>query len=127
MKYPVKSLVFASFFMLVCLSAFAEQQPMTKTPRPGGMPGMEQKCQMGTGMGMMNMSDEHMRAMQEDMLKMHDLMNRINATTDPEEKTRLKEEHLEMMKAHHAKMMKHRESMMHRGMKMNQPSGEKSQ
>ena len=64
---------------------------------------------MGGGMGMMNMTEEqkeqHMRAMQEHMLSMHDLSNRILAEKNPETQKKPKEEQLQLMKVHHQKMM----------------------
>lgn len=62
------------------------------------------------GMGMMgNMTEEqkeqHARAMQEHMLQMHDLFNKILAEQDPAKKEQLKKQQLELMKTHHAKMM----------------------
>lgn len=73
----------------------------------------------GMGGMMMNMSDEekdkHMRGMQEHMLKMHDLSNRILAEKDPAKKENLMKEQLDLMKAHHAehhaKMMQHHKDM----------------
>lgn len=124
MKSLVKSIAVSVLLILPWLSVSAGEQPSTKPQGQGSMQGMGQKG----GMDMMGMSDEHMRAMQEDMLKMHDLMTRINAAKDPAERDRLKKQHLQMMKAHHAKMMQHRKMMMQHGkkngMKMNSPSGQ---
>jgi hypothetical protein len=87
----------------------------------GGMGGMGMKHGMGGGMGMQHgmgggmggmmagMTDEekeqHMRGMQEHMLKMHDLSNQILAEKDPTKKEALKKQQLDLMKAHHAQMM----------------------
>lgn len=77
---------------------------------------------MGKHLGMMeNMSaeekEQHMRAMQEHMLEMHDLSNKILAAKDPKEKEVLKDKQLELMKAHKQKMMvRHR--MMKQGGQM---------
>ena len=49
--------------------------------------------------------DQHARAIQEHLLKMHDLSNQILAEQDPAKKEQLKNQQLELMKAHHAKMM----------------------
>ncbi|MGR8933025.1 MAG: hypothetical protein ACU837_01385 [Gammaproteobacteria bacterium] len=107
--------------------------PQTEHSMPGmnmpqqGQGGMQGKGmpqgQGGThGMGMMNMMggmseeqrDQHLRMMQEHMLQMHDLSDKILAAKDPKEKEKLKEQQLQLMKAHKAQMMK----MMHGGMKM---------
>lgn len=69
------------------------------------------------GMGMMGgmteeQKTEHMRNMQEHMLKMHDLSNQILSEKDPTKKEALKNQQLELMKAHHAQMMQHRQQKM---------------
>lgn len=99
----------------------------------GGGMGMGRMGGMG-GMGMGHMSgmsdeekDQHMRQMQEEMLKMHDLMTRINASQDTAERERLKEEHLQLMKTHHANMMSHRRMRMEQRMKMRQEAQKKMQ
>ncbi|MDO9105503.1 MAG: hypothetical protein Q7U57_11130 [Methylovulum sp.] len=46
--------------------------------------------------------DQHARAIQEHMLQMHDLSNRILAEQDPAKKEQLKVQQLELMKEHHA-------------------------
>ncbi len=65
---------------------------------------------MPHGMGMMGgmteeQKSEHMRSMQEHMLKMHDLSNQILAEKDAAKKETLKAQQLDLMKAHHAQMM----------------------
>ncbi|MGR9108515.1 MAG: hypothetical protein ACU843_16475 [Gammaproteobacteria bacterium] len=137
MKVPVKLVACALFLMIPCLSVAAEEKASSGSNSGSSMQGMQgMKHQGGMGMGMMgmmmNMSDEHFRDMQEDMLKMHDIINRINATKDPAEKKKLKEEHLQMMKAHHAKMMGHMQMMqqgsgMQGNMKMHHQSGQMQQ
>ena len=131
MKYSIESTVLVFLLAFFAVSASAEQAPTTQSQSPGSMQGMGSKG--GMGMGGMNMSDEQLRARQDEMLKMHDLMTRINATQDPAERERLKAEHLQMMKAHHEKMMQHRQMMMQHGsmtpggMKMHPPAGETPQ
>jgi hypothetical protein len=66
----------------------------------------------GMGMMGMGMSEEHLRAMQEHMLQMHDLSNQILAEKDPAKQAQLKNQQLELMKAHQAKMMQHHSQMM---------------
>jgi hypothetical protein len=63
-------------------------------------------------MGMMGgMNEEHLRAMQEHMLMMHDYSNKILAEKDPAKQAELKNQQLELMKAHHAQMMQHGQQM----------------
>lgn len=62
------------------------------------------------GMGMMGgmteaEQEQHLRAQQDHMLKMHDLSNQILAEKDPAKKEQLKKQQLELMKTHRAKMM----------------------
>lgn len=86
-------------------------QGMGMNHNMGGGMGMVMHHGMGGMMGgmMMGMSDEekdkHMRSMQEHMLKMHDLSNRILAEKDSAQKEQLKNEQLQLIKAHHAEMM----------------------
>lgn len=72
-------------------------------------PGMMAHGKGGPGMGMMGMNDaqmtEHLRGMQEHMLMMHDLSNKILAETDATKKQALKDQQIELMKAHHQQMM----------------------
>lgn len=70
-------------------------------------------------MGGMDM-DKSMQEMQDGMLKMHDLMNRILQAKDPQEIQRLKQEHLQLMKEH-MQMMHDRMPMMHGMAKKNPP------
>ena len=98
-----------------------EMQPGMGMQRGKGMQGGGMGMQGGKGMnkgmmgGMGGMSDEqkeqHMRAMQEHMLMMHELSNKIIAEKDPKKKQELKDQQLEMMKAHRAQMMKHMQQM----------------
>ena len=78
---------------------------------------------MGMHHGMMaNMTDEqkeqHMRSMQEHMLKMHDLSNQILAEKDATKKEALKKQQIDLMKSHHAEMME-RHHQMHKGQPTN--------
>ena len=57
------------------------------------------------GMGMMD--DEHLKMMQDHILAMHDLSNKILAETDPAKKEQLKQQQRDLMKAHHHGMMGH--------------------
>lgn len=84
--------------LLFTLGAFAPWVNAAETPPPPPP----------RPMGAMMMSDEHLKEKQEHLLKMHELSNKILATTDAKEKERLKAEQLELMKAHekrHVEMM----------------------
>ena len=105
-------------------ASFAVEPQKTAEPMPGmGMhQGMDMNKGQGAntdkhqGMGMMGMmggmSEEHLRAMQEHMLLMHDYSNQILAEIDPAKKAQLKNQQLELMKAHQAQMMQHHQQMM---------------
>ena len=91
----MKSFICVLLFTLLSFAhkANAAETPPPPPPRP---------------MGAMMMSDEHLKEKQEHLLKMHELSNKILATTDATEKERLKAEQLELMKAHekrHVEMM----------------------
>ena len=77
----------------VCLAA----EPAEKTP----------EMKMGQPMAKMDESKmmEHLKMRQDQMLKMHDLSNKILAETDPKKKQALKDEQLELIKAEHMQMM----------------------
>jgi hypothetical protein len=64
--------------------------------------------------------DKSMQDMQDSMLKMHDLMNRILQAKAPQEVQRLKQEHLQLMKKH-MQMTHERMPMMH-GMAKKNPT-----
>lgn len=51
------------------------------------------------------MDPQRMSKMQESMLKMHDLMHRLQAAKSPEERQKLQQEHLQLMQAHMKEMM----------------------
>jgi hypothetical protein len=59
---------------------------------------------------------EHLKMKQDQMLKIHDLSNKILAETDPKKKQALKDEQLELMKVEHMHMMSmHHQKMMNMG------------
>jgi len=76
----------------------AEPQPATQPMKHGGM-------MMG------NMTEEqqeqHLKAIQEHSLMMHDLSNQILAEKDPAKKEQLKKQQRDLMKAYHDTMMQH--------------------
>lgn len=106
--------------------AAEEKAPMPPGHSMPGMGGMNMNMPQGQGGGMHGMGmgmmggmteeqqDQHMRMMQEHMLQMHELSDKILAAKDPQEKQKLKDQQLQMMKAHKMQMMK----MMHPGMEM---------
>jgi uncharacterized membrane protein len=78
---------------------------------------VEKKPEMKMDPAMGNMDEtkmmEHLKIRQEEMLKMHDLSNKILAETDPKKKQALKDQQLELIKADHMQMMSmHHQKMM---------------
>lgn len=83
------------------------------------------------GMGAMHQSmmgkmtdeqkDQHIRAKQNHMLKMHDLSNQILAAKDPKEQQKLKQQQFELMKRKMAKM-KERMAQSMQNCSMNKPN-----
>lgn len=105
MKHLYKLIAAQLLLLPISMMSFAAE------PQKAGAPMKEM------GMGMMgNMTEEqrneHMRAMQEHMLKMHDLSNQILAEKDSVKKESLKNQQLELMKAHHVQMREHRQQKM---------------
>jgi len=104
----------AAFFLLLPLSMASFAADPTKAAEPAAAPQKAEPSKnmpMHQGMGMMSgamtdeQRDQHLRAMQEHMLAMHDLSNQILAEKDPVKKEQLKNKQLELMKAHQAQMM----------------------
>jgi hypothetical protein len=113
----------ATLILFAIMTATSSAEDIQKLPPPPmkemgmqhGMGGM-----MGSGMmaGMTEeQKDQHLRSMQEHMLKMHDLSNQILAEKDASKKEQLKTEQLQLMKAHHVQMMEHHKTMKHSSMK----------
>lgn len=107
------SKIIAALLLLLPLGAtsFAEETQKVTKPMQQGM-GMHQ----GMGMGMMGgmteeQKDQHLRAMQEHMLMMHDLSNQILAEKDPAKKEQLKNQQIQLMKTHMAQKQEHRQQM----------------
>jgi hypothetical protein len=75
----------------------------------------EATAPMKHGSMMGNMTEEqqeqHLKAIQEQSLMMHDLSNQILAEKDPAKKEQLKKQQRDLMKAHHAAMMEHHSKM----------------
>ena len=107
-KSILAAILLAQFGFGIC---FAEDQPQSAPA----------KSKMAMKMGGMSeeQKDKNMRMMQEHMLQMHDLSDKILAAKDPKERDALKEKQLKLMKehkkAHHAKMMKMMQMMQKKG------------
>jgi hypothetical protein len=107
----------AALFLFVVMAAASNAEDVPKT---SSMP-MKDMEMGGMGMGMHHgmggmteaQKDQHLRSMQEHMLKMHDLSNQILGEKDASKKEQLKTEQLQLMKAHHAQMKEHRQKMKH--------------
>jgi hypothetical protein len=100
MKYSITAgFLLVLFFSILSYAADPQQdvEPMS---------GMH----MRQGMGMMNnmseeQKNEHMRSMQEHMLKMHEFSNQILIEKDLAKKETLKKQQLELIKTHHAQII----------------------
>lgn len=106
----------AALLLLLPLSATSFAVEPQKVAEP---------MQPGMGMGKMSgmtleQKDQHMRAMQEHMLKMHDLSNQILAETDPAKKEQLKNQQLELMKTHQEQRKTHRQQRKEQRQQMKQ-------
>ncbi len=106
MKILVKLIAILAFVSLSQMSLAAD--PVEKKP----------EMKMDHAMGTMDESKmmEHLKIKQEEILKMHDLSNKILAETDPKKKQELKDQQLELIKAEHIQMMNmHHPKMMNMG------------
>jgi hypothetical protein len=111
MKHLYKSTAVLLLLLPISMMSFAAEPP--KADEPMKEMGMHQGMSMGMMGGMTEeQKTEHMRSMQEHMLKMHDLSNQILSEKDPAKKESLKNQQLELMKAHHSQMMEHRQQKM---------------
>lgn len=111
MKHVYKSTAF--LLLLLPMSMISTAAEPKKTDEP--MKEMETHQGMGMDMACCQTEEqktEHMRAMQEHMLTMHDLSNQILSEKDPAKKEELKNKQLELMKSFHAQMKQHRQQKM---------------
>jgi hypothetical protein len=91
----------AALLLLLLLSGTSLALEPQKAADPI-MPGMDTHQGMGTMSGMtLDQKEQHLRAMQEHMLMMHDLSNQILAEPDPAKKEQLKNQQLQLMKTFH--------------------------
>ena len=107
---------------LLFLSMVSHAGQTEKSKESAGTMKMQGGMGKHQGMGMMgNMTEQekeqHLRTMQEHMLKMHELSNKILAETNPAKKEELKNEQLQLMKKYYGQMMERR---MHRNMPQQQ-------
>jgi hypothetical protein len=98
--------------LLVMVASVQAENMQKSNPMPQHSKAMSMPHNMGSCMGMMSgmteeQKDQHLRSMQEHMLKMHELSNQILAEKDAAKKDQLKIQQLELMKAHHNQMMGH--------------------
>jgi len=109
MKHLYKST--AVLLLLLPMSMMSIAADPKKSDDPLKEPDTHQGMGMGMGMGQTEeQKTEHMRAMQEHMLTMHDLSNQILSEKDPAKE--LKNKQLELMKTYHAQMKQHRQQKM---------------
>lgn len=66
---------------------------------------MDPKSPNADGMGAMSMNPEQMQQMQQSMIKMHDLMHKIQKAKTPQERERLQRQHMHMMRSQMQTMM----------------------
>lgn len=101
LSYPL--IAIALLLLPLSITSFAANQE--KPAEPAATAPMKHGGMMG------NMSEEqqeqHLKAIQEQSLLMHDLSNQILAEKDPAKKEQLKKQQRDLMKAYHAAMMQH--------------------
>jgi len=120
MKHLYKSTAILLLLLPMSTMSIAAEPKKSDDPlkEPSGSQSMGSGHQgMGMGMGMEccqteEQKTEHMRAMQEHMLMMHDLSNQILSEKDPAKKEELKNKQLELMKTFHGQMKQHRQQGM---------------
>jgi flagellar biosynthesis component FlhA len=101
LSYPL--IAIALLLLPLSMTGFAADQE--KPAEPAAPASTKHGGMMG------NMSEEqqeqHLKAIQEQSLMMHDLSNQILAEKDPAKKEQLKKQQRDLMKAYHAAMMQH--------------------
>jgi hypothetical protein len=103
MKHIHKFTAIALLLLPFSMTSFAADTAPPAEPQKATEP-------MKHGNMMGNMTEEqqeqHLKAMQEHLLKMHDLSNQILAEKDPAKQEQLKKQQRDLMKAHQDAMMK---------------------
>jgi hypothetical protein len=108
MKQIYKAMAVSLLLIPIALTLQAEENPQQPPPPPphNMHGGMEMHGDMMREMP----SLEKLKEMQEHLLTMHDLSNKILAEKDPKKQQALKDQQLEIMKAHIAdRMAKHQQ------------------
>lgn len=123
MKKLMTSIALCTLLALFTMASIAQQtmkqqnvQSVVKNTGMGkmhmGMDGMHRGMM---GKMMENMSEEektkYLRAMQDHMLRMHDLSNKILATKNAKKKEKLRQKQIALMNSHMDKMMARRNMM----------------
>lgn len=108
MKFLTQLMLVSVLLVSVTESTLAEESQAVVQSQEAAkpMPGMGQKHKMGmSGQGMSDeQRDQHLRAKQEHLLKMHELSTQILAETDPAKQEALKVQQRQLMKEHYAQM-----------------------
>jgi hypothetical protein len=98
MKLSHPLIAIALLLLPLSMTCYAADQETSAEPmKHGGMMGSMSEEQQ----------EQHLIAIQEQSLMMHDLSNQILAEKDPAKKEQLKKQQRYLMKAHHAAMMQH--------------------
>jgi hypothetical protein len=123
MRKPIESLILVWVAVAGLAGPVCAEEP-SASPNPhasGGMGGMGPGMMGGGGMMSEEQMDQRIKMMQDHMLQMHEIMDKIQAATDPAEKEKLKQQQRDMikqhMKSHHQMMlqMQHQGGMSHGG------------
>lgn len=98
MSRLIFTMALAASVFFVPAFAVEEHHPDKPGNSPKSMSGKDGKTAAGKQAGM------SMGMMQDSMLKMHEMMHKIMQTSDPQEREKLKQEHLRMMRDHREMM-----------------------
>ncbi|GAB6141208.1 hypothetical protein JCM14076_19370 [Methylosoma difficile] len=93
----MKTLYKSSVILMLTIASASVYAVDTATPVPAAKQPQDGKS-----------DEQHLRGMQDHMLKMHELSNQILAEQDPTKKEQLKAQQRDMMKEHRMHMMGHR-------------------
>jgi hypothetical protein len=103
MKHTYTLTAIALLLLPLSMTGFAAEE------KPAQPPQAAEPMKHGGMMGNMTeeQQEQHLKAIQEHSLMMHDLSNQILAEKDPAKKEQLKKQQRDLMKAYHASMMQH--------------------